>query len=62
MSGIKKIKPLDIESGYGLEDAGHSDLKDGEVKETDQILQAMSDTLEKINDHMDNDKTTIRIK
>ena len=60
MSGIKQIKPLDIEIGYDSEDADHSDLKDGEVKETDQILQAMSDTLEKINDHMDNndkDKT-----
>ena len=56
MSGAKTVKPLDIEIGYDLENEDHT-LSNKETKETDQILQMMSDTLEKLNDHMDdNDK------
>lgn len=56
MSGTKTVKPLDIEIGYDLETEDHNH-SNKETKEADQILQMMSDTLEKLNDHMDdNDK------
>ena len=71
--GIKKNKPLDIEIGYDTEEEDHKQedydqgTKDDQgTKETDQILQIMSDTLDKLNDHMedrdkDRDKKDVEI-